>query len=235
MARKAAITLNTVSWKRLAKHESAFANPLTEMSRAPIIAGVRYALWPPPKPISVEKTMSSLHHCPACGREFKHILDYPRVRILTFERLPIPEAVDCWSGAAAEKRLSRLRAEQFSPDVPPGGRQDGINITPQIARACDANEVQEYLARLAALRGRVVAPQELLPPFAAQGHFKWAYPVAEAGIYLSLSDSEAPADDTRIAEVQVHCDGPNLGSAGGPTLQPLGAVARLRYEGLLAS
>ena len=60
-------------------------------------------------------------------------------------------------------------------------------------------------------------------------------PVAETGIYLSLADSEVSADNARIAEVQVHCDGPNLGSAGGPTLQPLGAVARLHYEGLLAS
>ena len=179
--------------------------------------------------------MSSLHHCPACGREFKHILDYPRVRILTFERLPIPEAVDCWSGAAAEKRLSRLRAEGFGRDASLGGRQDGINMTPQIARASDANEVQEYLACLAAFCGREVAPQELLPPLAAHGRFKWAYPVAETGIYLSLAESEAPADSARMAEVQVHCEGPNLGSAGGSTLQPLGAIARLRYEGLLAS
>jgi hypothetical protein len=37
-----------------------------------------------------------------------------------------------------------------------------------------------------------------------------------------------------VAEVQIHCKGPNLGSAGGPTLQRLGAIARLRYEGLLA-
>ena len=185
--------------------------------------------------------MSFLHHCPACGRQFKHVLDYPRVRILDFERLPIPEAVDCWSDAAAEKRLSRLRAERLGPDALGGSgpeglrRQDGINMTPLIARACDTSEVQDYLARLAALRGREVAPQELLPPLAAHGYFKWAYPVAETGVYLSLSDSDAPADDARAAEVQVHCDGPNLGSAGGPTLQPLGAVARLRYEGLLAS
>ena len=32
----------------------------------------------------------------------------------------------------------------------------------------------------------------------------------------------------------MYCDGPNLGSAGGPTLQPLGAIARLHYRGLLA-
>ena len=184
-------------------------------------------------------TMGYLHRCPACGREFKQILDYPRVRILAFERLPIPEALDYWSAGAAEKHLARRKAEPFDSDAPGGRpeglhRQDGINMTPLIARACNTGEVQDYFARLAALCGREVAPQGLLPPLPAHGHFKWAYPVAEMGIYLSLSDSKAPVDDARVAEVQVHCDGPNLGSAGGPTLQPLGAIARLRYQGLLA-
>jgi hypothetical protein len=185
--------------------------------------------------------MTSPHHCPACRREFKQMSDYPRVRILDFEPLPIPEALDCWSAAAAEKRLARLRAERLDFDAPPGGlqesvyRQDGINMTPRIERACNTNEVQDYFAHLASLRGREIAPQELLPPFAAHGQFKWAYPVEETGIYLSLSDTETAAGDVRVAEVRVHCDGPNLGSAGGPTLQPLGAIGRLHYEGLLVS
>ena len=145
--------------------------------------------------------MTPLNHCPACGREFKHILDYPRVRILDFERLPIPEAVDSFSAAAAEKRLRRLRAGRSDAEAVSGDRQrgplrqDGINMTPQIAQACQTCEVQDYLARLAALRGREVAPQDLLPPLAAHGQFKWAHPVAGTGIYLSLSDCDAPAED----------------------------------------
>ncbi len=177
-------------------------------------------------------TMNPLHHCPACGREFKHILDFPRVRVLEFERLPIPEAIDSMSGAAAEKRLARFRTD---PDALPGLRRDGINMTPVIARACDTSEVQDYLGRLAALQGREVAPQELLPPLAAHGRFKWAYPVPDTGIYLSLSESETSTKAERVAEIQVYCDGPNMGSAGGPTLQSLVAVARLCYEGLLVS
>jgi hypothetical protein len=179
--------------------------------------------------------MTSAHHCPCCGREFKSILDYPRVRILGFERLPVPEAVDSISGAAAEKRMARWRAERSEPDALPSLRDGGINMTPVIARACDTQEVQDYFARLTALQGRNVAPQELLPPFAAHGRFKWAYPVADTGIYLSFSESETSTETARVADVEVHCDGPNMGSAGGPTLQLLGAVARLRYEGLLVS
>ena len=106
-------------------------------------------------------------------------------------------------------------------------------MTPVIAEVCERPEVKDYFARLAAMRGREVAPQELLPPFPAHGRFKWAHPVADTGIYLSISDADAQADATRLAEVVVFCDGPNMGSAGGPTLQELGPVARLRYEGLL--
>lgn len=149
-------------------------------------------------------------HCPACGRVFRSILDYPRVRILAFERLAIPEALDTL--------------------LSPGG----INRTPQIARACGTPEVRDYLARLATKTGHEVAPADLSPPFKPSDRFKWAYPIGDTGIYLALADAAVQTGDERAAEVQVHCDGPNLGSAGGPTLQPLGAIALLRYQGLLA-
>jgi len=179
--------------------------------------------------------VTSQHHCPTCGREFKDILDYPRVRVLDFERLLIPEAVDTLSEATAEKRLARRRAECSAFDAFAGLREDGINMTPVIAKTCERAEIQDYFARLAALRGREVEPRELLPPLAAHGIFKFAHPVADTGIYLSLSDTEPSSEAGRVAEVEVLCDGPNMGSAGGPTLQSLGAVARLRYEGLLKS
>lgn len=60
-----------------------------------------------------------------------------------------------------------------------------------------------------------------------------AYPVADTGIYLAPAEAETTTEAGRVAEVEVLCDGPNMGSAGGPTLQSPGAVARIRYEGLL--
>jgi len=138
------------------------------------------------------------------------VLDYPSVRVVDFERLPIPEALD------------------------PLSRNTLINKTPQIARAYDAAAVREYFAWLATTPGREMVPSELLPRFQASSRFRWAYPVEDSGIYLSLTDSDDGERDQRVVEVRVHCDGPNLGSAGGPTLLPLGAIARLRYEGLLA-
>ena len=179
-------------------------------------------------------TINPLHHCPACGHKFKDILDFPRVRILEFGRLPIPEAMDSMSAAEAEKHLR---------DGGQGGRgrklrqvlADGINMTQVIAQACERSEVQDYFARLAAMPGPRLASQDLMPPFPVDGIFKRAYPWPTPASTCRSPKSEISTETARVTDVEVFCDGPNMGSAGGPTLQSLGAVARLRYEGLLVS
>jgi hypothetical protein len=170
------------------------------------------------------------HHCPACGRDFENVLDFPRVRIRSFERLPIPEAVDTMSGAALDKKsIRRMRENAAEVDL----SADGINVTPAIERACSTAEIQQYFGCLAQLVGNVVESRQLLPPLKPHGRFKWAYPVGDTGILVSLSDAVDTGRDQRVADVRVHCAGPNLGSAGGPTLQLLGSIARLEYDGLL--
>jgi hypothetical protein len=106
-------------------------------------------------------------------------------------------------------------------------------MTPEIERACRTIQVQEYLDQLADTVGQDAEPKEMLPSFPADGLFKGAHPVADTPIFLSLTEGEPSDDGTRIAEVQTLCRGPNLGSAGGPTLMHLGAIARLKYRGLL--
>lgn len=170
------------------------------------------------------------HNCPACSRQFRNIQDYPYVRIVSFKRMPIPEAIDYTSGTAAEKRLSKQRAKSSGPN---GLMHDGINMTPKIELVCNTDEVLKYLTYLSTLSGHEIIPNKLLPPFKAHGYFKWAYPVSDTGIYLSMTDSAPPIDGKGIAEIQLHCVGPNLGSAGGPTLQRLGTIALLHYQGLL--
>jgi hypothetical protein len=66
--------------------------------------------------------------CPCCERPFRRVVDYPRVRVQSFERLPLPEAVDTMSEAAAEKWLARRR--QANADDRSELREDGINMTP---------------------------------------------------------------------------------------------------------
>jgi hypothetical protein len=170
--------------------------------------------------------------CPTCGRPFKNVKDYPQVLVLGFERLPVPEAVDAMSEAAAQ-RQARRRIERGAAG---GSRPEaGINMTPVVAQACATAEVQGYLSQLESLIGQAVTPSTLRPTFPADGHFRWAYPVADTGIYVSLAEAEPAGPGERAAHVEVHCEGPNLGSAGGPTLQELGAIARVRYRGLLDS
>jgi hypothetical protein len=172
------------------------------------------------------------HVCPACRRAFRCILDYPRVRILSFERLPVPEAVDTMSEAAARKQLARRR--RSAPDEPLRIRDDGINMTPIIEAACNSPAVTDYLKQVAGLVGQAVKPRQLTPPGRVDAVFRWAHPVPGTDLYLSLGEAEEAPSEESVAEVQIHCEGPNLGSAGGPTLQQLGPIARIGYQGLLA-
>jgi hypothetical protein len=170
------------------------------------------------------------HRCPTCGRKFKSIRDYPRVLVLSFERLPIPEAVDRMSEAAADKWLARRRSQGIAA-IPFG--DEGINRTPEIANACAQAEVQEYFNRLSQLTGQIVIPADLKPPFEPDGRFKWAHAIPESKLFLALNEEPSEAENERIAEIEIHCSGPNLGSAGGPTLQALGSIGRIRCQGLL--
>jgi hypothetical protein len=158
-------------------------------------------------------------------------LDFPRVRVISFDRLPLPEAVDDMSEAAAQKSLEWHRR---NPADDHWSRR-GINMTPEIERACHTDQVQEYLTRLSDMVGEDTEPTQLLPSFPADSLFKGAHRVADTLIFLGLTEGDPSDDGTRLAEVQTLSRGPNLGSAGGPTLLHLGAIARLKYQGLLLS
>jgi hypothetical protein len=174
----------------------------------------------------------NLHNkCPACHRAFESVFDYPAIKVTGFEQLPIPEAIDDMSAAAAERRLLAMRNVPGTQNIPRAG---GINLTPAIERACNKTLAQEYLLQLKSLVGMEVSPQALLPRIPPDRLFRRAYPIDDTGIYISVDDSKPNEAGERHAEVGVYCEGPNLGSAGGPTLQRLGAIAIVRYEGLLA-
>src|SRR4051812_24770635 len=116
--------------------------------------------------------VDSSDSCPCCGRAFERIFDYPSVRVLSFERLPIPEAIDDMSDMAAEKSLEWHRRNPTDTDW----SRRGINMTPEIDRACETSQVQEYLVRLAEFVGRETEPSKLLPQFPVDRVFKGGYP-----------------------------------------------------------
>ena len=163
--------------------------------------------------------------CPTCGRPFRGAWDFPRVEVLDVRRLPTPEVVD--DGMIAPKLSRRLGGSPY------GTRPSGRNLTPHIDDALGRPEVATYLDGLKTLAGKSVMPDRLLPPWDADRTFRRAYPVGESGLYLALREAD---DSTRAdgrAEVELLCDGLNLGSAGGPTLSPLGPVVALHYRGVL--
>ena len=169
------------------------------------------------------------HDCPTCGRALQSVLDYPSVRIVSVERLPLPEAIDDISEEAAANWLSRRRASGDRAASFGGG----INRTPEIDRACQRDDVQQYFRRLESLVGLEVPPSELLPSWKPHGFFRLAHPVPDTKLYVALRERDPRADGLRAAAVEVLSPGPNLGSAGGPTLLPLGDLIQVVYLGLL--
>ncbi len=152
--------------------------------------------------------------------------DYPAVLVLRVDVLPIPEELDYWSEEAAAARLTRVREgeDRLRENLV------GINRTPEIASAYESEAVQKYLRALESYQGQEVAPDKLALPLKPDGYFRWAHPIPASGLYISLAEAE-PDSAGRICQVVFHCKGPNLGSGGGPTLQALGPVAAIHYQG----
>lgn len=155
--------------------------------------------------------------------------DYPFVFVRKVEVHPVSEVIDYLSEDAQQARLALTRARDRTPAESMFSLQ-GITRTPEIAAAYESELVQKYFQVLKSLQGKVVRPQELVPRLAPDGYFKKAYPLPETTLYLTLFEAE-PQAAFRIAQVMCCCRGPNLGSAGGPTLQHLTALASIHYEG----
>ncbi|MBI5066362.1 hypothetical protein HZA97_09085 [Candidatus Woesearchaeota archaeon] len=94
------------------------------------------------------------------------------------------------------------------------------------------DKVNTYLSRLESLVGKEVPSSEVLPKFKNDSYFKFAFEIPETPYLLSVHDEkEQTSDKERIAIVHIYGEGPNLGSAGGPTIGSLAQVARITYQG----
>jgi hypothetical protein len=196
----------------------------------------------------MRRVVSKYEHgcCPACGRGFRVINDYPRVEVLGFELLPLPETIDTFSSAASALQAKAHRSGRAEAwDV-------GINVTPKLAEACSEEQVEQYLAALQQLVGCEIDPKDLMPRWRADSYFSFAHPLdtkttpddssRHNRLYMAVAepfdddvDAAPAANGERFAHVVIYGDGINFGSGGGPTLQRLGVIARLRYRGLLKS
>ena len=159
------------------------------------------------------------------------MLDYPLVSVRSIEVLPIPEVMDYWSDEAARAAMTR---DQLRDDIHPEGQMElrGINRTQEVAVAYQSAAMQNYFRTLQIHQGQDVPPTRLSPQLAPDGYFRRAFPIPGTQLYVSLSEGE-PEGDERVCRVVLYAKGPNLGSAGGPTLQELGVAATIRYVGRL--
>lgn len=171
--------------------------------------------------------------CPTCLRPFEKLLDYPKVLVRKVEIHRVDEVIDWLSEEAQKVRL----ASEHALD---GGLLErnlslqGINRTPEISVAYESKPVQTYFRTLQSLEGKIVSPRELLPRLEPDKYFKRAYPLPGTKLYLTLSEATRQRTG-RISQVMCCSKGPNLGSAGGPTLQHLAALASIHYEGRLGA
>lgn len=171
------------------------------------------------------------YRCPCCQRPLEKMLDYPTVLVLKVEILPVPEVMDYFSQEAARARLTR---SQLSGGKLSNEHLDlwGINRTPEVASAYDSEVVQDYFRMLENCQGQEVDPNKLTPQLEPDKYFKGTYPIPGTQLYISLREAELQAG-CRTCRVVLLGKGPNLGSAGGPTLQEFGAVAVMYYHGRL--
>lgn len=171
--------------------------------------------------------------CPCCQRSLEMMLDYPLVFVRMVEVLAVPEVMDTWSEEAirailAQAKDSLVRQQTLQDAM----ARSGINRTEEVALACQSEAVQRYFLTLASHSGQELPPTELTPSLEPDRVFKWAYPIPGTQLYLALSEAE-PQEEETVCEVAIYGRGPNLGSAGGPTLAKNGAIAAIYYEGRL--
>ncbi len=88
-----------------------------------------------------------------------------------------------------------------------------------------------YLDSLEGLVGREVPKAELLRQFPRDGYFRFAFNIPDTVYKLMFDEKGKTPAGLRVAELQLMGEGPNLGSAGGPTIQGLAKVGHLEYEG----
>lgn len=98
-------------------------------------------------------------------------------------------------------------------------------------------QLKEYLDSLKQKTGQEVPTKEIFPQW-QQHHFPSVFKVPSGfGVpnsdkfLIRLSENEERATEYRVAEVGIWGNGPNMGSAGGPSIQRILSIGTLSYEG----
>ncbi|MBS3086897.1 hypothetical protein J4422_04310 [Candidatus Pacearchaeota archaeon] len=193
--------------------------------------------------------------CPTCEREFQGLQDYPLIYVAKFERVEIPTdlVLPFYDAAifvgpnsdAVNKRPPQEVLEFFKKNerekgyVHNGwkwslkGKWDIGNYHREQPdqRPIVVAKLNPYLETLDSLVGKEVEKSQLLPNFEREGYFRYAFNIPDTAYQLMFYEQEKTPVGLRIAELKLMGEGPNLGSAGGPTIQALAKIGHLEYEG----
>tara|TARA_Y100000310_G_C20421989_1_gene687112 strand:- start:113 stop:721 length:609 start_codon:yes stop_codon:yes gene_type:complete len=193
--------------------------------------------------------------CPTCEREFQKLDDYPLIYVASFDRSDIPADLKFpfydWTvfvGPNSEAGNERppeavldffkgnKKAEEFEYQGWKWTKQGKWDRGSYHRENLDQREIivaslNPYLDNLEGLVGKEVPRAELLPQFPKDGYFSYSFGIPDTAYQLMFSEEGKNPAGLRIAELHIMGEGPNLGSAGGPTIQSLAQVGKLGYEG----
>jgi len=195
--------------------------------------------------------------CPTCEREFQSLDDYPLIYIASFNRGSIPVDLkfpfyDRTIFVGPNSKVDNERppvevldffkhnreAKQFEYNdwkwTLEGKWENGrYNRENPDQREIIIARLNPYLEFLDSLVGREVPKEDLLPQFPRNDWFGYSFNIPDTTYQLMFDEQGKTPAGLRIAEFQLMGEGPNLGSAGGPTIQRLAKVGHLEYEGRL--
>jgi len=193
-----------------------------------------------------------MDHCPACEREFKGITDFPLVYVASFTRSDLsklsvyhitvffgPNSKMCNERPPAlvlDFFRDRTAAAEFFHEgwkwTLEGEWDRGLyrRENPD-HKAMVVGKISPYLDSLEKLVGKEAPIAQIMPPFPQGGYFKDAYFIPDSSNHLMFDEKEKSPSGLRVSEIHLMGRGPNLGSAGGPTIQSLAKLGVLEYEG----
>lgn len=193
--------------------------------------------------------------CPACEREFKSLNDYPLIYVASFNRKSIPSDLKFpfhdWTlfvGPNSEVNNERPPAEVLdffkqnrgAKQFEYNGWKWKLNGKWENGHYMRENPDQKeiiitklnpYLDKLESLVGKEVPKAELLPHFPRDSYFKCSFAIPDTAYQLMFDEQRKTQLGLRTTKLHIMGEGPNLGSAGGPTIQSLAKIGHLEYEG----
>jgi len=170
-----------------------------------------------------------MKNCPTCLRPFTDVRDYP---VTTVTKIEFPDhgiVLDTCTWASGGYRLD---AEAL---------QIGETAWNEIS---GNTALQEYLSGLKGISEQVpqkLKPEDLLPHWPKDSYYQHAYPIP--GNFESTDSAKrygwnkyyiCESTDEGISKVALWTKGPNMGSAGGPSIQQVGVVATIHFQGNIA-